>query len=42
MPCPTRHTQVKDDDDSIALSNEKGATLGTAKTQEGKEENNLR
>lgn len=39
MPCPTRDTQVKEDD-GIALRNEeKAAMLGTVNPQEGKEEN---
>ena len=43
MPCPTRDTQVKEEDYSIALSNEeKAATLGTVNVQEGKQENGLR
>lgn len=42
MPRPTGDTQVEEDDNSIALSNEeKAAAQGTAYTGEGQEENNL-
>lgn len=43
MPCPTRDTQIKDDDDDriARINEEKAAMLGTAKAWEGKEENDL-